>query len=414
MAALPVYVHVPKLYGDERGLALATVGVLLLAVRALDALQDPVLGWWSDRTAVRHGRKPFLAASVLLLALGVLALFRPPALGPDALAVWLGISLVVTYVGFSMGTINYFTLGAELSGDVHRRTHVTAARGAAGVIGVLIASALPQAISGSGQFGKGLEVFALLYIPVLLAGAAAVIFGVAEPRRSLPQPASGSWRDMMAPLADHRFRRLLGICLASGVASAIPATLFLFYVEDVLNRPALSGVFLAQYFLFGAAAMPLWVNLSRRAGKRIAWMIAMAGSIAAFVWAYLLGPGDALAFTLVCALSGLAYGAELALPASLLADIAGDTDRTRARQGAYFGTWQLVEKLNLALAAGISLPLLQWSGYEPGTPQGPMGDLSVMYAVVPCALKAVAVWMLWRTPFETTAVPPHPTGGKPS
>ena len=139
-----------------------------------------------------------------------------------------------------------------------------------------------------------------------------------------------------------------------------------------------------------------------------------AGSIAAFVWAYLLGPGDALAFTLVCALSGLAYGAELALPASLLADIAGDTDRTRARQGAYFGTWQLVEKLNLALAAGISLPLLQWSGYEPGTPQGPMGDLSVMYAVVPCALKAVAVWMLWRTPFETTAVPPHPTGGKPS
>ena len=108
-----------------------------------------------------------------------------------------------------------------------------------------------------------------------------------------------------------------------------------------------------------------------------------------------------MGFGMVCALSGIAYGAELALPPSILADLAGERDSGgEARGGAYFGFWQLSEKLNLALAAGIALPLLGLVGYVPGTSQAAMGDLSSMYALAPCALKGIALMLLWIAPVE--------------
>jgi Na+/melibiose symporter-like transporter len=116
----------------------------------------------------------------------------------------------------------------------------------------------------------------------------------------------------------------------------------------------------------------------------------------------MLGQGDAFGFGMVCALSGIAYGAELALPPSILADVV-DRERgagERRPDGAYFGLWQLTEKLNLALAAGLALPMLEAIGYRPGTVQVSMGPLSTMYAIVPCALKLLAVAVLWFAPID--------------
>lgn len=413
MAALPVYVHVPKLYGDDLGLSLGVVGAILLAARLLDALQDPLLGWWSDRVAAGSGdRRPFIVAAVPLLALGLIGLFHPPGLTGLPLAAWLAGCLGIVYVGFSMGAISYFAMGAELSPDYHERTRVTAARGAFGVAGVLVAAALPDWLAtlngGPGGLGEGLRRFSLLYVPILLLAAAATLFG--SPRVGALPPAAASadrtlLRSLLAPLANSGFRGLLLVFVVSGVASAIPATLILFYVQDVLERPEQSGAFLALYFLFGAAGMPFWVAASRRVGKKHAWLLGMLMSVTAFVWAFLLGPGDAFGFGMVCALSGIAYGAELALPPSILADVV-DRDRAAGTQrpdGAYFGLWQLTEKLNLALAAGLALPALGALGYQPGTVQAAMGPLSTMYAAVPCALKLLAVAILWVAPIERTA-----------
>lgn len=417
MAALPVYVFVPKFYGDTLGLSLATVGAILLAARLLDALQDPLLGWWSDRTAAASGsRHPFLVAAVPLLAVGMIGLFHPPAIHGAALSAWLAGCLVIVYLGFSMGAINYFAIGAELSDDYHERTRVTAVRGAFGVVGVLIAAALPEMLApvADGDLGpardlaEGLRRFSLLYVPILVLGAGLTLFGsprAAIARTAPVRPSQGLMKSLAAPLSNHGFRWLLAVFVVSGVASAIPATLILFYVQDVLERPELNAAFLVLYFVFGAFGMPLWVLASRRVGKKNAWLMGMLMSVAAFVWAFLLGSGDAWEFGMVCALSGIAYGAELALPPSILADVV-DRDRGAGEtrpDGAYFGLWQLTEKLNLALAAGIALPILGVLGYQPGTAQPAMGQLSFMYAAAPCALKLLAVATLWFAPIETRA-----------
>src|SRR4029078_13008734 len=118
------------------------------------------------------------------------------------------------------------------------------------------------------------------------------------------------------------------------------------------------------------------------------------GAILAFVWAWGLGPGDTTAFAIVCALSGIALGADLALPASLLADVIGRGGETRGA-GAYFGVWTLATKLNLALAAGIALPLLAYLGYTPAARDpAALHALALVYAAAPCVLKLGAVMAL--------------------
>jgi GPH family glycoside/pentoside/hexuronide:cation symporter len=405
MAALPVYVHVPKFYADELGMSLASVGAILLVSRLLDALQDPLFGYWSDRVSGRGlGRRLLVLLSLPLLAAGCLGLFHPPDQGSIPLSVWLTACLVVVYLGFSMGSISYYAMGAELSQDYHERTRVTATRGALAVLGVLAAAAAPEALSASLGPARGLALFSMLFVPVLLAAAAVTIRYSPPLRDAAPaSPVHGRslYSALIEPLHDPAYRWLIAISILSGIAAAIPGTLILFYVQDVLQRPELSGLFLVLYFLFGAAGMPMWIAISRRAGKKRAWLVGMLLSIVAFVWAYLLGPDDVWAFALVCVLSGIAYGAELAISPSILADIVDGSAAAQRPDGAYFGVWQMVDKLNLALAAGLALPLLQWLGYAPGSAQPAQATLSLMYALAPCVIKLAAVACLWVAPLET-------------
>jgi len=196
------------------------------------------------------------------------------------------------------------------------------------------------------------------------------------------------------------------VLAVGGIASAIPATLVLFFIADVLQLQEWQGLFLVIYFVCGGLALPGWVALARRHGKVRAWMASMVLAIASFVWAFLLDAGDGIAFALICAASGAALGAELALPPALLADLlaelrtAGRRDgRAAAGAGAYFGVWNFVTKFNLALAAGIALPLVALFGYKVGagdTASQSLLALAATYALLPAAIKVISLLLLWR------------------
>lgn len=395
MAALPVYVHAPKFYA-ELGLSLTLMGGLLLAIRALDALSDPLLGLAADRLP----RRLVMALSLPLIALGMVMLFNPPA-AAGGLAGWFAGALVLVYLGLSAASISYLATGSALSRDYHERTRITAARGMASLAGVLLAAALPEYLAARFGAAIGLSWFSLIFVPLLaMAGVITLVWSPPPASKGRAQPRTG-FASMLRPLANAGYRRLAAIFLVNGVAAAIPATLVLFYVADILQAYDLSGFFLAVYFFSGAIGMPLWVRMSTAIGKTRSWCVAMALSVAAFMWAFLLGAGDVLAFAVVCALSGLAFGADLALPASMLADVIDRDERadTARPDGAYFGLWHLLEKLALAIAAGIALPLLDALGYQPGSAGGAPA-LAAVYALLPCAIKLAAAWLLWTATLE--------------
>lgn len=386
-AALPLYVLLPNLYARDFGMPLALLGAVLLGARAFDALTDPLLGRLADRLAA-HGPRRLLAlgaVSALVLALGMAALLFPVPRAPVALAWWALIGLMLTSLAWSQLTIAHQAWGARLGGSELERGRVVAWREAAGLGGVVLASVLPVL--------AGLPVTLGVFIVALLLGWLAWC-RAPRPVRCAAAPVQGAlWRPWRVPA----YRRLVGVFLLSGIASAIPATLVLFFVQDRLQASAAQEpLFLATYFVCAAASMPLWLRGVTRWGLARTWLGGMLLAVAVFGWTALLASGDSAAFVLICALSGAALGADLALPTALLAGVVAQQGDSGEHEGAYFGWWNLVAKLNLALAAGLTLPLLAVLGYAPGTrDEAALQTLTFAYAVLPCLLKLVAAAALY-------------------
>ncbi len=391
LVALPIYVYVPQFYAARFGLSLTLIASALLIARILDAFIDPAIGLWIDRQRDGTGYNRFLAWSLPLLIVGFIALFHPPhSIGEQPYLWFLG-SLMVVYLGFSLATIAYQSWGAALTQDRSQRSRLTGMREACGLIGVIIAAALP-ALADPGWLSR-------VFI-VSLLGAAWLLLRFA-PRPEITGLAHARIPGLLAPFRNPRFRWLFAVFMLNGIAAAIPATLFLFFANDRLGLPQYAGLFLVLYFVAGALSMPLWVTLAKRYGEQRAWLLGMALAIATFVWAFFLPSGALGGFAAICILSGFSLGADLALPPALLAAVIGHAGDIGKHEGAYFGIWSWATKMNLALAAGISLPLLELLGYRAGMAdeQG-LHALAVGYALLPCALKTLAALLLWRAPLN--------------
>lgn len=405
--ALPLYVLLPNHYARSYGVPLAALGALLLGARLLDAITDPLLGRWCDRlfTQAPHTVLAWAAAAACVLGLGFALLFFPPALEQHALLAWAGACLMLTYGAYSLLSLLHQSWGARLGGDEPQRARIVAWREGLGLLGVVLASAAPLLL--------GMAATTALFFAALALG------WLAWCQAPVPQAPSGGHTDgpafaapvsLWLPWSRPAFRALLAVFVVNGIASAVPATLILFFVQDRLQAAsAVQPLFLGSYFLTAAVSIPLWLRLVARLGLARSWGLGMLLAVAVFVFAAQLGAGDTAAFVLVCVLSGVALGSDLALPSALLAGtIAAQGDQGRA-EGAYFGWWHFATKLNLALAAGIALPTLAWLGYTPGAQDAAaLQTLTIAYCLIPCALKLAAALLLYtlvirKTPCDATS-----------
>jgi GPH family glycoside/pentoside/hexuronide:cation symporter len=399
-AGLPVYLHAPDFYATSYGVSLASLGAVLLGLRIVDAVQDPLIGAFSDAFAAR--RKMILLAGAFMLLAGFAGLFNPPALPVGGHLAWFAVSVFICTTGFSILSINYQALGGIWPASSSDRTRITGTREALGLVGILMASVLPSVLRSTYDAAAAFQVVTLALAVLLISGGWLFLRWFAKGHlapapsstdESQTGPVSGGFRSL---LRGGWARRFYGIYFISNFASAIPAVLVLFYIRDRLAAESWTGLFLLVYFLSGAASMPVWQMLGRRVGTARAWGISMIVAVVTFVWAFTLGAGDIVPFVIVCVLSGSALGADLALPPALLADRierAGD----QAIASRYFAGATFFAKASFALATGLSLPMLDALGYVPGQPAvAAVGlYLSGVYALAPCAIKIVAaVWLL--------------------
>ncbi|MGR3462648.1 MAG: MFS transporter [Roseovarius sp.] len=378
-AGLPVYIHAPKVYADAHGVSLAALGTVLFALRLIDVVQDPVLGWLAARSARWRGLA--VSAAAAMIAGGMLGLFAiAPPIAP---LVWFALMLTLVFSAFSFLTICMYAEGVAAADRLPGAGHLRLARWreTGALLGICAAATAPTVLGGYAGF-------ALAFVALVVVAWLAMI---------------GQWQGggAAAPagfatvLRDARARRLLAVALVNAAPVAVTSTLFLFFVESRLDAPGWEGPYLVLFFLSAACAAPLWGALAERYGAKRMLLWAMGISIVAFGWAVTLGAGDLLAFAVICVVSGAATGADMTLLPALFARRMAAI----APGGAEgFGLWAFVSKFTLALAAVAVLPTLEAGGFRAGGENDAQALwlLALMYGGLPCLLKLGAIALLMR------------------
>lgn len=397
-ASLPLYLLVPHLYAQTFGASLAAVGLILMAVRLLDAWTDPWFGRLIDQT--RGPRfQVWIRPALVVLVIGFLALFLPPAglLSDAALLIYLAVSASLISLANGVVTVAHQAWPVRWKPNVHQladQVRLVSAREWLTLVGVIVSAAL----------AAGDQRVALC---IVLIGAAGLSFWLIQ---GLPGQGSDNRSEAVAqdpgqvsPMT-RQMVRLLTMLTVNALASAIPATLFLFFVSDYfLASRTTASMLLLTYFVSALVGIVLWQRPLARLGPYRIMLTAMVIGCLSFVWVLLLPSDGLIGFAIVCVLTGLALGAELICPALLIGQqLQAMPQSEGANQSAMiFGRWQLLAKCSLAAAAGLCLPGLAMLGYQPGTSEGLEGLLWV-YAGLPCLLKLMAIGLQSKMPNTTS------------
>ncbi len=389
-AGLPIYIHAPKFFVDQYGVSLAALGSVLFVLRLVDFVQDPILGWLSEKA--RDQRRIAVSIAAVVLAVSMFGLFAVEP--PIAPILWFALTLTGLFTAFSFLTICFYAQGVRTADRIGRNGHVRLAawRETGALLGVCIAAVAPTLLVGTS--GSPFALFAAGF-------AGLVILGTLAMRREWTAVSAAAPAGFGPVLGDSISRRLLVIALVNATPVAVTSTLFLFFVESRLAAPGWEGPLLLLFFLAAAVSAPGWTQAAERFGAKPVLIAGMILAILSFAWAATLGAGQTTAFAIICLASGAALGADMTL---LPAIFARRMARVAPDAGQAFGLWSFVSKFTLAFAAVTLLPLLDAAGFQAGkaNTDDALTTLTILYALVPCALKLVAIALLAATPLRET------------
>jgi GPH family glycoside/pentoside/hexuronide:cation symporter len=336
------------------GLAPALAGTLILVAKVYDIVTDPLVGWLSDRTDSRWGRRrPWLLAGALFSATALIVLFNPPVSSASGQLVTTVLALLLYATGYTLFGVPYMAMPAEMTGNYHERSRLMSARTIFLTLGILAGGALaPALVVAFGGGPAGYARMSWIMAGIVLAGMLGAVAGTRHARATQPAasgrlPSSASpWR---SALGNRPFRTLIAskFCHLTGVAVSMSSLAFL--VTGVLGRSeAAMGLFVVASAAGSILSMPLWLAVSRHRGKRDAYLLAAACYLPVVASWLLANPGEATAVFLARGfLTGLATGGLTLTAQAMLPDtIEHDFRRTGLRREAmYSAVYSIAEKL---------------------------------------------------------------------
>ncbi len=392
---IPFAVFLPVFYSEDMALGYLPVGIALFLARIVDVLSDPLAGYLSDFRPIRGSfRKSWIAIGAVIAGVALVMITR---VEPGVSALHLGVWSAVLYIGWTLVTVPYLSLGAELANSYEAKTLYTTAREAVSLVGMLGALSLPFFL------GEGEPVIPAIPIALVPIGLICLaVFFLLVPERShhssVPEFRLSHFKEV---LTQTRFPRLGIIWFVTSAASTVPAVLFPIYVEQALaGSEQQQNLSILIYFVAAVAGMPFWLWFARGRMKHQVMALSTLIVCLTFPIAVLLGPGQVGIFYCVCVVTGFALAAELSLAPSMLADVA-DLDRAEngeARTAIHFSLWGMTSKVALATATLLALGSMEIivMTVEEGA-RGPY--VALLYAGLPVALKIPVILMLKRFPF---------------
>jgi glycoside/pentoside/hexuronide:cation symporter, GPH family len=413
VVGIPVYVYIPKFYTDVIGVNIAVLGYILFSVRIFDAVTDPALGYLSDRTRTRMGRRrPYIAVGSIFVALTMFLLFTPPQANASLETAWFAGFIYTLFFCWTAVTVPYESLGPEITFDYNERTSLFGMRDGFLIAGTMAAASSPAVVQwlfglAGDTAGERAKFFwiAVIYAPLLIGSCWWCVLVIKE----LPQQPNYNrtrlWQGLRQIGRNRPFVILLIAYTVSAIGNNLPATLILFYVEYVLQSK-MADAFLLLYFITGIVFLPGWILVARRTGKKAAWLASMAVNTGAFIGVFFLGPGDAAIYSILVFLSGIGFGATLAIPSAIQADVI-DYDELltgERREGQYIGLWSISKKFAAAVGVGAGLSILGMVGYTPNVEQSEQVRLTlrILYALVPSVCNIIAFLIALAYPISSS------------
>jgi GPH family glycoside/pentoside/hexuronide:cation symporter len=399
---LLVSLYLMKFATDVLLISPAAMGTIFGISRIWDAVSDPVSGFLSDRTRSPLGRRrPWLLASIPLIALTFVLMWNPPSsLSPASTTVWMACSIVGFYTAMTVFIVPHQSLGAELTSDYHGRSRVFAWRhivwsmgsvAAVVVMQILIDDPSPRAAAGV----MGLAVAGVSGLLILWA----VVRLRERPEyqgRGADSPFSSYgdvWRNRHA-------RLLLVVFLIESLGGATIGILTPYVAQYIVGRPDLTSMFIAFYMIPTIASTPIWPVLARRFGKKQLWLFSMVLTGLSFGGMFFISEGSVVLISVLAALAGTAAGCGSIMSPSIQSDIIDydEYETGERKEGSYFAAWNFTFKSATGVTLMLTGLVLEWSGFTPNAEQTQLarGAILALYSLFPFVCYAIGALLFSR------------------
>ncbi len=382
-------------------------GLTILIGGIWDAINDPLVGLWSDRTRTRWGRRrPFLLFGALPYGVTFALMWWVPPIEDQLLkALYFALIYILFDTAVTIVSCPYYALTPELTLDHDERTSLTSYRMFISIIaGLITAIGFSLVLDAAPDERTAFWVMGLLSSAVFVTTILVAFFGTRERAGFQAEAPARPLESLRFVLRNRDWRYTVGMRILSWIPVDVASAVFAYFLIYWIGMQTTEAS-LVQAVLLGSAAltMPLILWMTRRWEKKTAFIVAIASWAVVMLGLLLVPQGAKHLVWPIAILVGPGVAAAHTLPTAMSADTldVDELNSGRRQEGVYAGFEVFVRKLSTKLVlAGIG-PVLAWAGYvERVASQTPQTLLAIrlLIAVVPTIILLGAIIVAWRYP----------------
>ena len=394
------------------GVAPGLVAIILFVGRSWDFVNDLLVGYISDRTRTRWGRRrPFLLFGTVPFGLSFLLLWLHPNFGQTGLVIYYSLAYIIYEALATFVYMPYFALTPELTSDYDERTKLTSFRMMFNITGSLTAYILPLLIVGNDwtqATSRNVIIMAVAAGALAAAPYFGVFFGTKEKKEYQSEKLPKFWPSLKAAFKNKPFVFGALMYLATWMAIIVIESNLQFFILHIIRRQSQNIIIMVSIFVTAIFALPFW-NWFRNWNKRRAYIIGVGFWSMVMIVLIFMNPQTPFWLILIlCVLAGIGVSAGQVLPWAIIPDaIEWEEWHTGERnEGIFYSLVTLLGKIGMAIAQPLSLLVLQISNLQTGQDavQPPSALLGIRLVVGPipamCLIAGILIAIFY--PLERT------------
>ncbi|MCJ8283047.1 MAG: MFS transporter, partial [Rivularia sp. ALOHA_DT_140] len=383
-------------FTNVAGLNAGLAGSLILVGKAWDAINDPLIGWLSDNTRSRLGRRyPWMLIGAIPLVISFFLLWMTlPTTNQWLKFAYYNLIYIIYYAAVSSVWIPHSTLGAELTTTYNERTNVTGFRSAFAIGGSIFALILAQIILGIFEAPQSYLYMAAIAGLISFLAVYLCVWGtykrykiIQNQREKIQRkPPEPLLKQIKIALSNKPFLCVMGIYLCSWLGTQVTAAVLPYFVVDWMKLPKTHFTQVALA-IQGTALMlmPFWSIMGQKIGKKAIYCIGIPGTIIAQAGFFFLQPGQTTLMYILSVMAGIGISVAYITPYAMLPDVVDldELNTGQRREGIFYGFVVQIQKLCVALAIFLVGKTLDSSGLIPAvaTEAPPVQPESALWAI---------------------------------